>query len=1162
MQMPLPASGSLRVAVPVGEATAARTEQVRRHFEETVQVVRETMFSEKVRLASIGIVAWHRVSKNPTGSGRHGRSASWGHLASAQHPSAHTKSPASRATDSQDGRIIPGDDANSGPVSPGLGDAAQASCLDLCCSSSQHAGQTGRGLRDAWRTDSEAVATVCVGACQREHVWVGASKSPRGGPTAPYSLWSPASSMVGGSRAGVPTRAPAVVSNYSLRLRPASSLVGPVPVCPREHLRSSPTTATTCELTGWSRPGVPTRAPAVVSNYSLRLRPASSLVGPVPVCPREHLRSSPTTATPSTCELTGWSRPGVPTRAPAVVSNYSLRLRPASSLVGPVPVCPREHLRSSPTTAYAFDLRAHWLVPSRCAHASTCGRLQLQPTPSTCELTGWSRPGVPTRAPAVVSNYSLRLRPASSLVGPVPVCPREHLRSSPTTAYAFDLRAHWLVPSRCAHASTCGRLQLQPTPSTCELTGWSRPGVPTRAPAVVSNYSLRLRPASSLVGPVPVCPREHLRSSPTTAYAFDLRAHWLVPSRCAHASTCGRLQLQPTPSTCELTGWSRPGVPTRAPAVVSNYSLRLRPASSLVGPVPVCPREHLRSSPTTAYAFDLRAHWLVPSRCAHASTCGRLQLQPAFTCELTGWSRPGVPTRAPAVVSNYSLRLRPASSLVGPVPVCPREHLRSSPTTAYAFDLRAHWLVPSRCAHASTCGRLQLQPTPSTCELTGWSRPGVPMRAPAVVSNYSLRLRPASSLVGPVPVCPREHLRSSPTTAYAFDLRAHWLAPSRCAHSSTCGRLQLQPIPATSELIAWSRPGVPMRAPAVVSSYSGSLRAHLFVFFETRHVFFETWYVFFETRRVFFKSRHVFFESRHVFFETRPVDDGHGQSPGAVSRGGTDVTTESPRKMGSEHAAAIQTLEERLRELERMLKESESKYDRLQQHLEQVEDSNEDDKDRHAKEMLHRDRQIEELQGRNASLEARLVRSAAGVAAPHRAPVFGGGRAGGAPPSRGRDEPEEERDMVHKEGLPFGSDDSNMDGMSEDPLSQNHEESLAADSISERFSPVVSGAAPAILSGGRFSEASGDYDDMPAVSAVKQRLYTSSKRPSATQPITPRGPLAKMPSVGGESQSSSRSGPTQKPAASKAGTFGTSGTGSRIPAREQREQKTPPRGRN
>ncbi|CAE8697464.1 unnamed protein product, partial [Polarella glacialis] len=292
------------------------------------------------------------------------------------------------------------------------------------------------------------------------------------------------------------------------------------------------------------------------------------------------------------------------------------------------------------------------------------------------------------------------------------------------------------------------------------------------------------------------------------------------------------------------------------------------------------------------------------------------------------------------------------------------------------------------------------------------------------------------------------------------------------------------------------------------------------------------------------------------------VDDGHGQSPGAVSRGGTDVTTESPRKMGSEHAAAIQTLEERLRELERMLKESESKYDRLQQHLEQVEDSNEDDKDRHAKEMLHRDRQIEELQGRNASLEARLVRSAAGVAAPHRAPVFGGGRAGGAPPSRGRDEPEEEGDVVHKEGLPFGSDDSNMDGMSEDPLSQNHEESLAADSISERFSPVVSGAAPAILSGGRFSEASGDYDDMPAVSAVKQRLYTSSKRPSATQPITPRGPLAKMPSVGGESQSSSRSGPTQKPAASKAGTFGTSGTGSRIPAREQREQKTPPRGRN
>ncbi|CAE8708078.1 unnamed protein product [Polarella glacialis] len=1043
--------------------------------------------------------------------------------------------------------------------------------------------------------------------------------------------------LTGWSRPGVPTRAPAVVSNYSLRLRLASSLVGPVPVCPREHLRSSPTTAyafdlrahwlvpsrcahastcgrlqlqptpSTCELTGWSRPGVPTRAPAVVSNYSLRLRPASSLVGPVPVCPREHLRSSPTTAyafdlrahwlvpsrcahastcgrlqlqpTPSTCELTGWSRPGVPTRAPAVVSNYSLRLRPASSLVGPVPVCPREHLRSSPTSAYALrlelrvvppsrgahgstcgrlplqptpstccltvgsrpgvptralrvsnyngDLRAHWLVPPRYAHASICGRLQLQRRPASslvgpvpvcpCEhlrsspttayafdlRAQWlSRPGVPTRAPAAVSNYSLRLRPAGSLVGPVPVCPREHLRSSPTTGYAldlrahwlvpsrlcprgtaadpfsnyiirlrpassllvppvcprehlrsspnyslafdlflpllfpsrcahsvepcgrllhsnaFDLRAHWLVPSRCAHACTCGRLQPQPTPSTCELTGWSRPGVPTRAPAVVSNYSLRLRPASSLVGPVPVCPREHLRSSPTTAYAFDMRAHWLVPSRCAHASTCGRLQLQPTPSTCELIGWSRPGVPTRAPAVVSNYSLRLRPASSLVGPVPVCPREHLRSSPTsaytcdlrahwlvpsrcahasehlrssptTAYAFDLRAHWLVPSRCAHASTCGRLQLQPTpSTCLLTGWSRPGVPTRAPAVVSNYSQRLRPASSLVGPVPVehaenlrfvsnyslyafdceltgwyshaclcpcgncrvrptqarlrtcevlslvgpvavcpcehlrsfqlqltllsllvgpvpvcprehlrsspttayafdlrahwlvssrcahastcgrlplqrtpasslvgpvpvCPREHLRSSPTTAYAFDLRAHWLVPSRCAHASTCGRLQLQPTPSTCELTGWSRPGVPTRAPAVVSNYSLRLRPASSLVGPVPVCPREHLRSSPTTAtprpasslvgpvpvcprehlrsspttaYAFDLRAHWLVPSRCAHASTCGRLQLQTTPSTCELTGWSRPGVPTRAPAVVSNYSLRLR--------------------------------------------------------------------------------------------------------------------------------------------------------------------------------------------------------------------------------------------------------------------------------------------------------------------------------------------------
>ncbi|CAE8710670.1 unnamed protein product, partial [Polarella glacialis] len=1025
-----------------------------------------------------------------------------------------------------------------------------------------------------------------------------------GGPTAPYSLWSPASSMVGGSRAGVPTRAPAVVSNCSLRLRPASSLVGPVPVCPREHLRSSPTTAyafdlrahwlvpsrcahastcgrlqlqptpSTCEitgwsrpgvptrapavaqltayastcvahwwpsgvptralrrlqlqlrlrpgeLTGWSRPGVPTRAPAVVSNYSLRLRPARSLVGPVPVCPCEHLRSSPTTAyafdlrahwlvpsrcayastcgrsnyslrlrrasslvgpvpvcpcvhlrsspttayafdlrahwlvpsrcahastcgclqlqpTPSTCELTGWSRPGVPMRAPAVVSNYSGDLRPASSLVGPVPVCPCEHLRSfpttadtceltgwsrpgvpmrsSPTTAYAFDLRAHWLVPSRCAHASTCGRLQLQPTPSTCEFTGWSRPCVPTRAPAVVSNYSLRLRPASSLVGPVPVCACEHLRSCPTTAYAFDLRAHWLVPSRCAPASTCGRLHLQPTPSTCELTvgpsrcahastavvskltaygfdllghGWSRPGVTTRAPAVVSKlqprFDLRVlltvwsRPGvptpslstCELTGLVPsrLCNASDLRSSqlqPTAfdlrvtvgpvpgvahakqlrrsiySYAFDLRAHWLVPSRCAHACTCGRLQPQPTPSTCELTGWSRPGVPTRAPAVVSNYSLRLRPASSLVGPVPVCPREHLRSSPTTAYAFDMRAHWLVPSRCAHASTCGRLQLQPTpSTCELIGWSRPGVPTRAPAVVSNYSLRLRPASSLVGPVPVCPREHLRSSPTsaytcdlrahwlvpsrcahasehlrssptTAYAFDLRAHWLVPSRCAHASTCGRLQLQPTPSTCLLTGWSRPGVPTRAPAVVSNYSQRLRPASSLVGPVPVaarcanastcgrlqnvqltpsnlrvtvgpvpvfptrapavrpnyshafdmtsslvgpppcgrlqlqayafelraqwlfpvtgflCPAKQLRSSPSTAYAFDLRAHWLVPSRCAHASTCGRLQLQPTPSTCELIAWSRPGVPMRAPAVVSSYSGRLRAHLF----------------------------------------------------------------------------------------------------------------------------------------------------------------------------------------------------------------------------------------------------------------------------------------------------------------------------------------------
>ncbi|CAE8692261.1 unnamed protein product, partial [Polarella glacialis] len=707
----------------------------------------------------------------------------------------------------------------------------------------------------------------------------------RGGPTAPYSLWSPASSMVGGSRAGVPTRAPAVVSNYSLRLRPAST-------CGRLQLQPTPSTS---GLTGWSRPGVPTRAPAVVSNYSLR--PASSLVGPVPVCPREHLRSSPTTAyafdlrahllvpsrcahastcgrlqlqpTPSTCELTGWSRPGVPTRAPAVVSNYSLRLRPASSLVGPVPVCPREHLRSSPTTAYAFDLRAHWLVPSRCAHASTCGRLQLQPTPSTCELTGGpvpsqrhlrSRPCVPTRAPAVVSNYSLRLRPASSLVGPVPVCPREHLRSSPTTAYAFDLRAHWLVPSRCAHASTCGRLQLQPTPSTCELTGWSRPGVPMRAPAVVSNYSLRLRPASSLVGPVPVCPREHLRSSPTTAYAFDLRAHWLVPSRCAHACTCGRLQLQPTPSTCELTGWSRPGVPTRAPVVVSNYSLRLRPASSLVGPVPVCPREHLRSSPATADACDLRAYWLVPSRCAHASTCGRLQLQPTpSTCEFTGWSRPGVPTRAPAVVSNYSLRLRPASSLVGPVPVCPRAPAVVSSYSLTAFDLRSHWvcpflcaqrapavvfqspnyspalrpasswLVPSRCAHASTCGRppttayafdlrahwlvpvrcahrapavvsnysLRLRPVPrapaTSPASSGLVRPGVPTRAPAVVSNYRLRLRPASSLVCPVPVCPREHLRSSPTSAYACDLRAYCLVPSRCAHASMANEAKVMP---------------------------------------------------------------------------------------------------------------------------------------------------------------------------------------------------------------------------------------------------------------------------------------------------------------------------------------------------------------------------------
>ncbi|CAE8625566.1 unnamed protein product [Polarella glacialis] len=360
------------------------------------------------------------------------------------------------------------------------------------------------------------------------------------------------------------------------------------------------------------------------------------------------------------------------------------------------------------------------------------------------QLTSWSRPGVPTRSPAVVSNYSLRLRPASSLAGPVPVTCEltEHLRSSPTTAYAFDLRAHWLVPSRCAHASTCGRLQLQPTPSTCELIGWSRPGVPMRAPVVLTGWS---RPGVPMRAPAVV-----------SNYSGDLRAHLLVPSRCAYASTCGRLQLQRRPAsslvgpapvcpcehlrsspttaeTCELTGWSRPGVPMRAPAVVSTYSGDLRPASSLVGPVPVCPCEHLRSSPTTAETFDLRAHGLVPSRSAHA------------------------------VVSNYSLR--PASSLVGPVPVCPCEHLRSSPTKL-------------------------------TCELTGWSRPGVPMRAPAVVSNYS------------------------------GDLRAHWLVPSRCAHASTCGRLQLQLTPATCELIAWSRPGVPMRAPAVVSSYSGRLRAY------------------------------------------------------------------------------------------------------------------------------------------------------------------------------------------------------------------------------------------------------------------------------------------------------------------------------------------------
>jgi len=249
------------------------------------------------------------------------------------------------------------------------------------------------------------------------------------------------------------------------------------------------------------------------------------------------------------------------------------------------------------------------------------------------------------------------------------------------------------------------------------------------------------------------------------------------------------------------------------------------------------------------------------------------------------------------------------------------------------------------------------------------------------------------------------------------------------------------------------------------------------------------------------------------------------------------VTTTSPRGAAASPPLiarpareAAPDLEERIRELERKLEAKEVECARLQAHVNEVNQSFAEQRERDTQAIKQRDRHIEELSRRNKELLAAHAHA-------QDPEVAQGGSSGDS-----------------AEALGQAKDGSSID----------------AAGVAAAAGAAAAAAAAAARGGGRFTErsqaspeASGNLDDadMPTLAALRQRLYP--KRGSfGVDKEKQRNHLAHTPSTGGDSEASSRSGTrnTLRRPSGSTGTFGTA-PNPRLSPRTS-EQQTPKRGRN